>query len=107
MIADEGAVRFEDVGVVHQDHCLGLARNVVQIAVVTFEVEDFDGDDLVEGEAESAVDRGTDPLANLLVEKVMLLPDGVLLLFHLLLLLWIELEGNWILERVREVMSRE
>lgn len=38
-----------------------------QIAIVTFEVEDFDGDDLVEGDAESAVDRSAYTLSNLLV----------------------------------------
>ena len=58
-----------------------------QIAIVTFEVEDLDGDDLIEGDAESAVDGGTDAVTNLLVEIVMLGANGVLLLLRLFFLL--------------------
>lgn len=77
-------------------------RKYYQIAIVTFEVEDFDGDDLVEGNAESAVNGSANALSNLFIKKVMFGSDRVLLLFGLFLLVlhgdlvfvWIGLRGK-------------
>lgn len=52
------------------------------IAIIALEVENFDSDDLIEGDAEGAEHGGADALPHLLVERVELGTDRVLLLLH-------------------------
>jgi hypothetical protein len=58
----------------------GSRSSAYQIAVRALEVEHLYGDDLVEGLAERAVHDGADALPHLLVQLVILPPDGVLAL---------------------------
>jgi hypothetical protein len=59
---------------------LGSRSGAYQVAVCALEVEHLYGDDLVEGLAERAVHDGADALPHLLVQLVILPPDGVLAL---------------------------
>lgn len=53
-----------------------------QIAIVAFEIEDFDGDDRIQGYTERTMYGSAYALPNLLIQRVVLWSNRILLLLH-------------------------
>lgn len=60
----------------------GCKKEEYQIAVITFKIEDFDGNDLIERDAKGAVNRSTNTLPHLLVQSIMLRTNRVFFPLH-------------------------